>query len=158
MGPPSRPSPKPPPGVTRGDDPSDTRPRCYRPSLVPPLAPLLAGTRIVESSMLGPGAITTHLADLGADVIKVEPPGGDYIRQMTWPLVEGVSLMHLHISRGKRSIVLDLRTAEGVSTYLDLVRGADGVVEGMRPGGLERRGLGYERLQEVDPRIVVCTL
>src|SRR5205807_4159039 len=120
--------------------------------------PLLAGTRIIESSMLGPGAVTTHLADMGAEVIKVEPPGGDYIRQMTWPLVEGVSLMHLHISRGKRSIVLDLRTAQGVSTYLDLVRGADGVVEAMRPGGLERRGLGYERLREVNPAIVFCTL
>ena len=108
--------------------------------------------------MLGPGAVTTHLADMGADVIKVEPPGGDYIRQMTWPLVKGVSLMHLHISRGKRSLVLDLRTQEGVSTYLDLVRGADAVVEAMRPGGLERRGLGYERLREVNPRVVFCTM
>ena len=77
-----------------------------------PPAPL-ASVRIVECSMLGPGAITTTLADLGADVIKVEPPSGDYIRQMTWPIVEGTSLMHLHISRGKRSIVLDLRTDEG---------------------------------------------
>src|SRR5438128_2628655 len=50
----------------------------------------LHGVRIVESSMLGPGAITTHLADLGADVIKVEPPQGDYVREMTWPIVEGV--------------------------------------------------------------------
>ena len=63
--------------------------------------------------MLGPGSITTHLADLGADVIKVEPPSGDYIREMTWPIVEGVSLMHLHVSRGKRSVTLDLRTEEG---------------------------------------------
>src|SRR5207237_10388554 len=55
-------------------------------------------------------------------------------------------------------IVLDLRTPEGVETYLDLVRGADAVVEAMRPGGLERRGLGYERLREVNPRIVFCTL
>ena len=76
-------------------------------------APPLAGVRIIECSMLGPGAITTHLADLGADVIKVEPPSGDYVREMTWPIVEGVSLMHLHISRGKRSITLDLRTDEG---------------------------------------------
>jgi crotonobetainyl-CoA:carnitine CoA-transferase CaiB-like acyl-CoA transferase len=120
--------------------------------------PPLAGVRIVESSMLGPGAITTHLADLGAEVIKVESPQGDYIREMTWPIVEGVSLMHLHISRGKRSIVLDLRTEEGVATYLDLVRGADAVIEAMRPGGLERRGLGFERLQEVNPRIVFCTI
>jgi crotonobetainyl-CoA:carnitine CoA-transferase CaiB-like acyl-CoA transferase len=118
----------------------------------------LAGVRIVESSMLGPGAITTHLADLGAEVIKVESPQGDYIREMTWPFVEGVSLMHLHISRGKRSIVLDLRTPEGVEVYLDLVRGADAVIEAMRPGGLERRGLGYERLCEVKPNIVFCTI
>jgi crotonobetainyl-CoA:carnitine CoA-transferase CaiB-like acyl-CoA transferase len=60
--------------------------------------------------MLGPAAITTALADLGAEVIKVETPSGDYIRQMTWPIVEGVSLMHLHVNRGKRSLVLDLRT------------------------------------------------
>ena len=54
--------------------------------------------------MLGPGNLTTHLADLGADVIKVEPPQGDYGRRMTWPIVEGVSLLFLHVSRGKRSI------------------------------------------------------
>ena len=91
----------------------------------------LAGVRIVECSMLGPGAITTHLADLGADVIKVEPPTGDYIREMTWPWVEGVSLMHLHISRGKRSVVLDLRTDEGKATFLELVATADAVVEAL---------------------------
>ncbi len=108
--------------------------------------------------MLGPGAITTQLADLGADVIKVEPPSGDYIREMTWPIVEGTSLMHLHISRGKRSVVLDLRTDEGSAVFLDLVREADAVIEAMRPGGLERRGLGYETLLEVNPRIVFCTI
>src|SRR5690606_34427626 len=101
--------------------------------------------------MLGPGAITTHLADLGADVIKVEPPSGDYIRRMTWPIVGGVSLMHLHVSRGKRSVTLDLRTDEGRGVFLDLVRKADAVVEAMRPGGLERRGLGYETLASVNP-------
>jgi crotonobetainyl-CoA:carnitine CoA-transferase CaiB-like acyl-CoA transferase len=118
----------------------------------------LAGVRIVECSMLGPGAITTHLADLGATVIKVEPPTGDYIRKMTWPIVEGTSLMHLHISRGKRSITLDLRTDEGKAVFLDLVRDADCVVEAMRPGGLERRGLGYEALKAINPKIVFCTI
>src|ERR1700736_3144760 len=118
----------------------------------------LADIRVIESSMLGPAAITTHLADLGADVIKVESPQGDYVREMTWPIVEGVSLMHLHINRGKRSLVLDLRKPEGVETYLELVRSADVVVEAMRPGGLERRGLGYERLREANPRIVFCTI
>ena len=108
--------------------------------------------------MLGPAAITGSLIDLGAEVIKVEPPQGDYVRDMTWPIVEGVSLMHLHINRGKRSVTLDLRKPEAVQVYLDLVRGADAVVEAMRPGGLERRGLGYEQLREVNPRIVFCTI
>jgi crotonobetainyl-CoA:carnitine CoA-transferase CaiB-like acyl-CoA transferase len=118
----------------------------------------LSGVRIIESSMLGPAAITTALADMGAEVIKIESPSGDYIRQMTWPIVEGVSLMHLHVNRGKRSLVLDLRTPEAVETYLDLVRDADVVIEAMRPGGLERRGLGYDQLREVNPRIVFCTI
>lgn len=118
----------------------------------------LAGVRIIEVSMLGPGAITTHLADLGADVIKIETPRGDYIREMTWPIVQGVSLMHLHISRGKKSLVLDLRKEEGINVFLDLVRGADAVVEAMRPGGLERRGLSFERLAAANPRIVFCTI
>jgi crotonobetainyl-CoA:carnitine CoA-transferase CaiB-like acyl-CoA transferase len=108
--------------------------------------------------MLGPGAITTNLADLGADVIKVEPPSGDYIRRMTWPIVEGTSLMHLHISRGKRSLTLDLRTEEGANVFRELVRSADAVIEAMRPGGLARRGLGYDDLRKVNPRIVFCTI
>jgi crotonobetainyl-CoA:carnitine CoA-transferase CaiB-like acyl-CoA transferase len=119
---------------------------------------LLGGLSVVESSLLGPGELTSFLADLGADVIKVEPPQGDYVRRMTWPIVEGESLMHLHIHRGKRSLTLDLRRSEAVEVYLDLVRRADAVVEGMRPGALARRGLGFERLREVNPRIVFCTI
>ncbi len=108
--------------------------------------------------MLGPAAITSALVELGADVIKIEPPAGDYVRQMTWPIVEGTSLMHLHINRGKRSVTLDLRTEEGVATFKDLVRDADAVVEAMRPGGLARRGLGFEDLRQVNPKIVFCTI
>lgn len=118
----------------------------------------LAGVRIIECSMLGPGSITTSLADMGADIIKVEPPSGDYIREMTWPIVEGTSLMHLHISRGKRSITIDLRSEEGKAVFLDLVSNADAVVEAMRPGGLAKRGLGYEVLKAVNPKIVWCTI
>jgi len=120
--------------------------------------PPLAGLRVIESSLLGPGAITMHLADLGAEVIKVESPGGDYIREMTWPIVEGVSLLHLHVHRGKQSIVLDLRKPEAVAVYLDLVRGADVVVEAMRPGSLAKRGLGFEELRAVNPKIVFCNI
>ncbi len=77
---------------------------------------------------------------------------------MTWPIVEGVSLLHLHTHRGKRGITLDLKTEEGVQVYKDLVATADVVVEAMRPGSLARRGLGYEDLKEVNPRIVFATL
>jgi crotonobetainyl-CoA:carnitine CoA-transferase CaiB-like acyl-CoA transferase len=123
----------------------------------PPEAPL-AGLRVIEVSLLGPGAVGTHLADMGADVIKVEPPSGDYIRQMTWPIIEGSSLLHWHIHRGKRSITLDLRTEEAQEIFRDLVRDADAVIEAMRPGALARRGLGFDDLVEINPKIVFCTI
>ena len=118
----------------------------------------LEGVRVIEVSLLGPGAVGTHLADLGAEVIKVEPPAGDYIRQMTWPIIEGSSLLHWHIHRGKKSLTLDLRTEEAQEVFRDLVRDADAVIEAMRPGALARRGLGYEDLLEINPRIVFCTI
>ncbi len=121
-------------------------------------APPLDGILVIEASALGPAAITMPLVDLGARVVKVEPPSGDYIREMTWPIVEGVSLMHLHINRGKESLVLDLRTEAGVSVFRELAAKADVVVEAMRPGGLARRGLGYEDLRAVNPRVVFCTI
>ena len=117
----------------------------------------LAGVRVIESSMLGPAEMGGLLADLGADVVKVEPPGGDYGRRMTWPIIRSqdgtheASLLSIHINRGKRSIVLDLRQPEAVETYLDLVRHADVVIEAMRPGALAKRGLTMERLREANP-------
>src|SRR5437016_8807623 len=125
---------------------------------------LLAGVRVVESSMLGPAEMGGLLADLGANVIKVEPPQGDYGRQMTWPIIKAStgegdnSLLSLHINRGKRSIAIDLRKPEGVQIYLDLAKDADVVIEAMRPGALARRGLSYERLREVNPRTEFCTI
>jgi len=119
---------------------------------------LLSGVRVIESSLLGPAAVGMHLADLGAEVIKVESPGGDYVRKMAFPIIDGISLLHWHLNRGKRSIVLDLRTKEGAAAYLELVRGADAVIEAMRPGALARRGLGYEKMREINPRIVFCSL
>lgn len=119
---------------------------------------LLSGVRVIESSLLGPGFVGTFLADMGAEVIKVEAPGGDYIRQMTWPIVEGVSLLHLHTHRGKKSITLDLKNPEAVEVYKDLVRGADVVIEASRPGALAKRGLGFEDLKAVNPKIVFLTI
>jgi crotonobetainyl-CoA:carnitine CoA-transferase CaiB-like acyl-CoA transferase len=119
---------------------------------------LLAGVRVIESSLLGPGHVATFFADLGADVIKVESPAGDYIRQMTWPMIGNVSLLHLHTHRGKRSVTLDLKTDEGKRLYKELVATADVVVEAMRPGTLAKLGLGYDELKTVNPRIVFATL
>ena len=124
---------------------------------MPSSAPL-AGVRIIECSALGPAEITTFLIDLGAEVIKVEPPQGDYIREMTWPIVEGTSLMHLHVNRGKRSITLDLRTEAGQEIFRELCRDADAVIEAMRPGGLARKGLGFEDLRAINPKIVFCSI
>jgi crotonobetainyl-CoA:carnitine CoA-transferase CaiB-like acyl-CoA transferase len=118
----------------------------------------LAGLRVVEVSMLGPAAITSALVDLGADVIKVEPPAGDYVRQMTWPIVQGVSLMHLHVNRGKRSVVLDLRNPDAKEVFLDLAGTADVVVEAMRPGALQRLDLGPSVLRERNERLVFATI
>jgi len=125
---------------------------------VPHENPPLAGVRVLESALLGPGAITSHLADLGADVIKIEPPQGDYIREMTWPIIQGNSLLHLHIHRGKQSVALDLRKPEAVEVYKELARTADVVVEAMRPGALARRGLGFDDLRELNPKIVFCNI
>src|SRR5437763_6767014 len=108
--------------------------------------------------MLGPAAITSALVDLGADVVKVEPPSGDYIREMTWPIVDGVSLMHLHVNRGTRSLVLDLRNEAAKEVCIELAAKADAVVEAMRPGALSRLGIGRERVREGNPEIVFLTL
>jgi len=77
---------------------------------------------------------------------------------MTWPIINGVSLLHLHTHRGKKSVALNLKTEDGKSIYKELVEKADAVVEAMRPGTLAKLGLGYEVLQEINPKIVFCTL
>ena len=91
-------------------------------------------------------------------MIKVESPAGDYIRQMTWPIIDGVSLLHLHTHRGKRSITLNLKTDEGRELYKELVATADVVVEAQKPGALANFGLGYDVLKERNPRLVFATL
>jgi len=118
----------------------------------------LDGVLILEVSLLGPAAVTNALVDLGAAVIKVESPSGDYVRQMTWPIVEGTSLMHLHVNRGKRSIVLDLKSDDGKAIFRSLAAKADAVVEAMRPGALAKLGLGYDDLRADHPELVFLTI
>ncbi|TVR26239.1 MAG: CoA transferase [Ilumatobacter sp.] len=127
----------------------------------------LSGVRVIDCSMLGPGAVGGHFVDFGADVVKLEAPGGDYIRQMTWPIVHETdddggrrsnSLLHLHLNRGKRSLELDLKRPESIEVFEDLIRASDVLIEGMRPGFLAKRGFPFERLVELNPRIVVCSI
>ncbi|MFE7107109.1 CaiB/BaiF CoA transferase family protein [Streptomyces sp. NPDC057575] len=112
----------------------------------------LTGKRILDLSRLLPGPYATSLlADLGADVIKVEPPhSGDPLR-MAPDLFDA-------LNRNKRSITLELRDEEGRNTFLDLVRTADAVVESFRPGVLDGMGLGFAALHEANPRLVLCSL
>jgi crotonobetainyl-CoA:carnitine CoA-transferase CaiB-like acyl-CoA transferase len=102
------------------------------------------------------------LADLGADVVKVEPPGGDGLRG--WPphVDDGsgkmYSLNFASVNRNKRSIVLDLKTSEGVKRAKDLCRCADVVLENNRPGVMDRLGLGYSDLAKEQPQLVYCSI
>jgi crotonobetainyl-CoA:carnitine CoA-transferase CaiB-like acyl-CoA transferase len=132
-----------------------------------PAAGYLAGVRVLDCSILGPGALGGFLVDLGAEVIKVEPPSGDYVRAMTWPIVHDTaddgtersnSLMHLHLNRGKKSVVVDLKTEAGAGVFAELVAACDVVIEGMRPGFLDKRGFTFDTLCELNPSVVVCSL
>lgn len=120
----------------------------------------LSGIRILDLSRLLPGAYASQmLADFGADVIKIEEPGtGDYGRFMPPHGPGGMSLFFSAINRNKRSMTLNLKSAEGRTIFLRLVSQADAVLESFRPGVLERLSLGYEQLKEVNPRIVYCAI
>jgi crotonobetainyl-CoA:carnitine CoA-transferase CaiB-like acyl-CoA transferase len=123
------------------------------------VTPPLDGLRVVEVALLAPNALGMHLADLGADVVKVEEPGrGDYTREVGGVRLGGLSILHLRWNRGKRSIALDLRTEGGAAVFRDLAARAEVVIEGLRAGALARRGLGYDRLREINPALVFCSL
>jgi crotonobetainyl-CoA:carnitine CoA-transferase CaiB-like acyl-CoA transferase len=117
----------------------------------------LAGLRVIDMATVfaGPGA-ARHLADFGADVVKVEPPTGDGVRRMGWfPREGGDSYTWKLLGRNKRAIVLDLKTEAGRDALLRLADTADVLVENFRPGTLERLGLGPDVLRARNPRLVV---
>jgi alpha-methylacyl-CoA racemase len=121
--------------------------------------PPLEGIRVLDLTRLLPGPYAGQtLAELGADVIKIEEPGsGDGARAML-PHVNGVGLGFLATNRGKRSVVLNLKQDAGREALLRLVDSADILLEGFRPGTLARLGLGYETLQARNPRLIICAL
>jgi alpha-methylacyl-CoA racemase len=123
------------------------------------LARALAGIKVLDLSRLLPGPfLTMILADMGADVIKVEAPGvGDYLRAMH-PARQGLSGRFLAVNRNKRSLVLDLKEAPGRLAFLRMVERADVVVESFRPGVMARLGLGWDELRVRNPQLVLCSI
>ncbi|MCY1672671.1 CaiB/BaiF CoA-transferase family protein [Novosphingobium sp. SL115] len=114
----------------------------------------LAGIRVVEFTHMVMGPTVGHiLAGLGAEVIRVEPIGGDSTRRL---LGSGSGYFPMY-NRGKQSICLDLKSAEGLAVARDLAASADVLVENFRPGALDRLGLSYETLSETNPGLVYCS-
>lgn len=120
----------------------------------------LSGLRVLDTSRLLPGPYATMiLADLGASVDKLEDTGpGDFLR-ITQPLVDdGMGALFHIVNRGKRSLAIDLKSDEGKKAFLELVAKYDVLLESNRPGVMDRLGLGYDVLSQVNPGLVVCAI
>ncbi len=119
----------------------------------------LNGIRVLDLSRLLPGPYSSLvLADLGADVIKIEAPGaGDYLRHMP-PSKAGMSGAFWTLNRDKRSVELDLKSDSDRERFLNLVATADIVIESFRPGVIDRLGIGYQRLCQYNPTIILCSI
>jgi crotonobetainyl-CoA:carnitine CoA-transferase CaiB-like acyl-CoA transferase len=120
----------------------------------------LSGILVVDfGRVLAAPYATMLLADLGAEIIKIERPGsGDDTRSWGPPWADGEATYFLGVNRNKRSVAVDLRTPDGLAAVRDLVRRADVVVENFRPGTMERLGLGYEQLKVDNPGLVYCSV
>ncbi len=120
----------------------------------------LHGVRIVDLTQHLAGPFCTMLlADMGAEVVKVEPPWGDASRSSPqYPTVEGQNAYYMFVNRNKRSVVLDLKSEKGVEVLKELVRTSDVVVENFRPGVMERLGIGYEDLKKINAGIVYASI
>jgi len=120
---------------------------------------MLEGLRVVELGQVIAGTFGGMiLSDLGAEVLKVEPPSGDAGRRSAIYGVGEESAIHLTLNRNKRSVVIDLKTDRGREVLLDLVRSADAVVENFRPGVIDRLGVGWARMREANPEVVLVSV
>jgi crotonobetainyl-CoA:carnitine CoA-transferase CaiB-like acyl-CoA transferase len=119
----------------------------------------LQGIRVLDLSRVLAGPYCTMvLGDLGADVIKVEPPEGDETRGWGPPFVEGESAYYLCVNRNKRGIVINLKTDEGKKVLRDLALQSDVLVENFRVGTLEKFGLDFATLHELNPKLIYCSI
>ena len=124
------------------------------------MAPPIAGIRILDLSQMLAGPYGTMiLADLGAEVIKIERPGGgDIGRGMPPHFFHGESVYFISMSRNKKSLSLDLKAGEGLELFYRLVRLSDVVYDNFRPGILEKLRIDYETLKQINPRIISCSV
>lgn len=119
----------------------------------------LQSLKVLDFSTLFPGPYATMmLADMGADVLRVEAPGRLDLTRVMPPHDDGVSTAHTYLNRGKRSLGLNLKDAASVETVKQLVGEYDVVVEQFRPGVMDRLGIGYEALKAVNPRLIYCAI
>ena len=119
----------------------------------------LQGIRVLDLSRVLAGPYCTMvLGDLGADVIKVEPPEGDETRGWGPPFAEGESAYYLCVNRNKRGIVINLKTGEGKNILRDLALQSDVLVENFRQGTLEKFGLDFATLHELNPKLIYCSI
>jgi len=119
---------------------------------------ILTGVRVLDFTTIVSGPYCTRLlADLGAEIIKVEPPEGDFIRVQP-PLRGGRSAYFAHLNCGKKSLAVDLRQAGAVELMHELASRSDVIVENSRPGVMQRLGLDYPTLAKPNPRLVYCSI
>jgi len=146
-------------GTTRGKAREYKNPPVAASAPVPHKGAPLEGVRVLDLTRMFAGPFgTLILADLGAEIIKIEEPRiGDPTRKNI-PFVNGESTYFMAVNRGKKSMAMDLKTPDGRQTFLDLVAQSDVVIENYRPGVMDRLGLSYEKLREGNPHIVLCSI
>jgi crotonobetainyl-CoA:carnitine CoA-transferase CaiB-like acyl-CoA transferase len=123
------------------------------------MAGTLSGIKIADFTQLYQGPLATQvLSDMGAEVIKIEPPKGDFFRN--WAIgdkyIKGESISFMSVNRNKRSIVLDLKSKSGIEIAKKIIAESDVVIENFRPGVMNRLGLGFDELQKLNPKIIYC--
>ena len=122
------------------------------------LSQSLSGLKVIDFTQIAAGPTCTMiLADLGADVIKIESPSGELGRAFV-PWIDGESVTFMSMNRNKRSIALDLKNTDHLKICWELLLEADVVVESFRPGVMQRLGLGHEKLQQHNQRLIYCSV
>lgn len=119
----------------------------------------LEGIKVLDLSTMLPGPLCTMImADFGAEVIRVEPTKGGDLWRNSLPLVNGLGHPYMQVNRNKKSMDLNLKSDEGKAIFYRMVKDADVVIEQYRPGVADRLGIGYQKIREINPKIVYCSL